>query len=138
VDITSSTFYKCTATFLKLIYRKCLQIKLNGFRPVSTLVGITSYTFYKCTATFLTHCICIYVYIPLQKSERYKANDPVKTGKNVVIKPEGSMVYLPDTDRFVCCVFCVLYCALYYSMLLFFFCVFIVSFIFLVLYCVCF
>jgi hypothetical protein len=31
------------------------------------------------------------------------------------------MVYLPDMDSFLCCVFCVLYCSvtLYYSVLLF-------------------
>jgi len=29
-----------------------LKLKLNGFRPVQTLVDITSTTFYKCTATF--------------------------------------------------------------------------------------
>jgi hypothetical protein len=39
----------------KLIYRKCLQIKLNGFRPVWMLVGITSNTLHKCTSTFRTH-----------------------------------------------------------------------------------
>jgi hypothetical protein len=50
-------FYKCTATFRMQIYRKCLRIKLNGFRPVSTLVDITSIIFYKYTATFRTHCI---------------------------------------------------------------------------------
>jgi hypothetical protein len=38
----------------KQICRKCLRIKLNGFRPVSTLVNITSNIFYKCTATFRT------------------------------------------------------------------------------------
>jgi hypothetical protein len=54
LDITSNTFYKCTATFRTQIYKKCLRIKLNGFRHVSTLVDITSYTFYKCTATFRT------------------------------------------------------------------------------------
>jgi hypothetical protein len=56
VDITSNTFYKCTATFRTQIWRKCLRIKLNGLRPVYTLVDITSNTFYKCTATFRTHC----------------------------------------------------------------------------------
>jgi hypothetical protein len=35
------------------------------------------------------------------------------------------MIYLPDIDCFLCCVFCVLYCSvtLYPSVLLFFFCV---------------
>jgi hypothetical protein len=33
-DFTSSNFYKCTATFRTLSYRKCLRIKLNVFRPV--------------------------------------------------------------------------------------------------------
>jgi hypothetical protein len=42
VDITSNTFYKCTATFRTQICRKCLRIKLNGFRPVQTLVDVTS------------------------------------------------------------------------------------------------
>ena len=36
------------------ICRKCLRIKLNGFRPVQTLVDITSNNFCKCTATFRT------------------------------------------------------------------------------------
>jgi hypothetical protein len=35
----------------------CLQIKLNVFRPVSTLGDIIFNTFYKCTATFRTQ-IC--------------------------------------------------------------------------------
>jgi hypothetical protein len=39
------------------ICRKCLGIKLNGFRPVWTLVDLTSNTFCKCTATFRTHYI---------------------------------------------------------------------------------
>jgi hypothetical protein len=56
VDITSSAFYKCTATFRKQICRRCLRIKSNGFRPVSMLVDITSSSFYKCTATFRMHC----------------------------------------------------------------------------------
>jgi hypothetical protein len=34
VDITFNTFYKCTATSGTQIWRKCLRIKLNGFRPV--------------------------------------------------------------------------------------------------------
>jgi hypothetical protein len=38
------------------ICRKCLQIKLNRFMPVSTLVDITSNTFYKFTVAFRTHC----------------------------------------------------------------------------------
>jgi hypothetical protein len=57
MDITSNIFYKWTATFRTQICRKCLRIKLNGFRSVSTLVDITSNIFYKCTATFRTH-IC--------------------------------------------------------------------------------
>jgi hypothetical protein len=39
------------------ICRKCLRIKLNGFRPVYTLVDITSNILYKCTETFRTPCI---------------------------------------------------------------------------------
>jgi hypothetical protein len=35
--------------------KKCLRIKLNRFRPVSTLMDITSNTFYKCTVTFQMH-----------------------------------------------------------------------------------
>jgi hypothetical protein len=44
------------------------------------------------------------------------------------------MVYLPDMDCFLCCVFSVLYCSvtLFYSVLLFFFCVLYCSFF---LYC---
>jgi hypothetical protein len=57
VEITSNIFGKCTANFRTQICRKCLRIKLNGFRPVYTPVDITSNTFYKCTATFRTHCI---------------------------------------------------------------------------------
>jgi hypothetical protein len=34
MDITTNTFYNCTATFRKQISRKCLGMKLNGFRPV--------------------------------------------------------------------------------------------------------
>jgi hypothetical protein len=56
VDITCNTFYECTATFRTQICRKCLRIKLNGLKPVSTLVDITCNTFYECTATFRTHC----------------------------------------------------------------------------------
>ena len=44
----------CCALRHKQICRKCLQIKLNGFRPVQTLMDITSNTFYKCSATFQT------------------------------------------------------------------------------------
>jgi hypothetical protein len=33
VDITSNTFYKCTATSRTQICRKCLRIKLKWFRP---------------------------------------------------------------------------------------------------------
>jgi hypothetical protein len=40
----------------KQICRKCLQIKLNGFRLVQTPMDITSNTFYRCTATLRTHC----------------------------------------------------------------------------------
>ena len=36
----------------KQICRKCWRIKLNGFRPVQTLMVIPSNTFYKCTANF--------------------------------------------------------------------------------------
>jgi hypothetical protein len=57
VDITSNTFYKCTATFPTQICRKCLRIILNVFRHVSTLVNITSNTIYTCTTTFRRHCI---------------------------------------------------------------------------------
>jgi hypothetical protein len=32
-------------------------MKLNGFRPVSTIVDITSNTFYNYTATFRKHCM---------------------------------------------------------------------------------
>jgi hypothetical protein len=39
----------------KQICRKCLQTKLNVFRPIWTVVDINSNTFYKCTATFRTH-----------------------------------------------------------------------------------
>jgi hypothetical protein len=42
------------------ICRKCLRIKLNGFRPVEMLTGITSITFHKCTVTFRTHCAILY------------------------------------------------------------------------------
>jgi hypothetical protein len=56
-NITSNTFYKSTSNFRTQICRKCLRIKLNGFRPVSTQMDITFNTFYKCTATFRTHCI---------------------------------------------------------------------------------
>jgi hypothetical protein len=34
VDVTSNTFYKCTATFRTQICIKCLRTKLNGFKPV--------------------------------------------------------------------------------------------------------
>jgi hypothetical protein len=66
-NITSNNFYKCTATFRKQICKKFLRIKLNGGRPVQTLVDITSSTFYKCTATFRTQ-IC-------RKCLRIKLND---------------------------------------------------------------
>jgi hypothetical protein len=54
----SKTFYKCTATFRTHMCKKCLWIKLNGFRPIETLVDITPNTLYKCTATFRTRCTC--------------------------------------------------------------------------------
>jgi hypothetical protein len=56
MDITSNTYYKCTATLRTQFCRKCLRIKLNGFNPVQTVADIISNTFYKCTATFRTHC----------------------------------------------------------------------------------
>jgi hypothetical protein len=34
VDITSNTFYNAIATFRTQVSRKCLRIKLNGFRSV--------------------------------------------------------------------------------------------------------
>jgi hypothetical protein len=57
LSIEERVFYKCTATFRTQICRKCLRIKLNGFRHVQTLVDVTSNSFYKCTATFRTHCL---------------------------------------------------------------------------------
>jgi len=48
----------CCVTFHCIqICRKCQRIKLNGLRPVQTLVDITNNTFYKYTATLQTHCI---------------------------------------------------------------------------------
>jgi hypothetical protein len=46
VDITCNKFYNCTATFRTQICKKCLQIKLNRFRPVHALVNKTSDNFY--------------------------------------------------------------------------------------------
>jgi hypothetical protein len=48
----------------------------------------------------------------------------------VLRKKVCPMVYLPDMDCFLCCVFSVLYCSvtLYYSVLLFFFCILYCSF----------
>jgi hypothetical protein len=61
MDITSNTFCKFTATFRTQICRKCLRIKLNGFRPIWTLTDIASNTFCKCTATFRTNCTCCFL-----------------------------------------------------------------------------
>jgi hypothetical protein len=43
--------------FIRNISQADLQIKLNRFRPVLTLVDITSNAFCKCTATFRMLCI---------------------------------------------------------------------------------
>jgi hypothetical protein len=71
MDINFNNFYNCTATFQTQICRKCLQIKLNGFRPVYTFVDITSNTLYKCTATSQTHCLREYSNISSRMNNKF-------------------------------------------------------------------
>jgi hypothetical protein len=54
VDIGLATAHKVVR---KQICRKCLRIKLNGFRAVKTLVDNTFNNLCKCTPTFRTHCM---------------------------------------------------------------------------------
>jgi hypothetical protein len=74
----------------KQICRKCLLIKLNGFRPVSTLVDITSNTFYKCTATFRTHCIR-----PKKLCSTFSKIKPRRTFHNTMIYDAKLLAHWP-------------------------------------------
>jgi hypothetical protein len=56
-DLVQEQFAEKFPKQLYLIAMQCLRIKLNGFRPVQTLVDITSSTLFKRTETFRTHCI---------------------------------------------------------------------------------
>jgi hypothetical protein len=75
---TAITAYIITSH--KQICRKCLRIKLNGFRLVSTLVDVTSNTFYKCTATFRTRRIR-----PKKLCSTFSKIKPRRTFRNTMI-----------------------------------------------------
>jgi hypothetical protein len=113
VDITSNTFYKCTAPFQTQICRKRLRIKLNEFRPVQTLVDITFNTFYKCTATFRTHCINIEGVSPtrfdtsvlyhLQGEQNKSLSMTISFKTGILFTPKTVHLYrnIPEIDRFI-------------------------------------